>query len=56
MKSNRGSVSRESTSSALVRIKVAKVNENKEYTGLMAFSKKSCGRDFLDAIVDGRIS
>jgi len=56
MKSNRGKVSRESESSALVRVTVAKVNENKAYTGLLAFSKKACGRDFLDGIVDGRLS
>ena len=48
MKSNRGKVSRESESSALVRVTVAKVNENKAYTGLLAFSKQKCGRDFLD--------
>ena len=56
MKSNRGKVSRQSESSALVRVTVAKVNENKAYTGLLAFSKQKCGRDFLDGIVDGRLS
>jgi len=56
MRAKKAKVSRAGENSNLVRLQNAKVKETKAHTGFVSFPKSVCGKDFLAAMQDGRVT
>merc|ERR1719192_656073 len=56
MRSGKAKVSRSGENSNLVRLQQAKVKETKAHTGFVSFKKSVCGKDFMAALKDGRVT
>ena len=49
----RNAINRRGNDAYLLRVRVPKMNENAAYTGLLAYGKKDCGLEFIEALRDG---
>ena len=55
MSYKRNAVNRRGNDAYLLRVRVPKMDENAAYTGLLAYGKKDCGMNFIDALQTGLV-
>ena len=55
-KAKKAKVKRRGENSFLISVNVGQVNENRNYTGLLAYAVKACGEDFISKIQSGEVT